>query len=313
MPNLLTHSFFAIEAYNNFLNSEELGFKIDFEAFKLGSVGPDPLFYGGVSVTSLHPLLALKKMGNKIHKSDNKTITFAYDSNLTLMSENEEKKNLLKSFYLGQLAHYILDSTTHPYIYYWSGFDDEGHLTGHYHYRHAHFEACIDSSICYIKKETSYIKNPKSMIKIGSEDLKIISECYVQVLESFFGYKIPKFYYKGAVNNMLRFASLANKKTKAFAIGPLKKMRNPNKFHEEVFNLNHLEWRHPATGEKSNKTFIDLYQEALNKFSMCLNEFKKNQSIFEAYSILESEIDFEGKKIGTVKKYKDTSETLYSE
>ena len=150
MPNFLTHHLFVQDIYLK--NNDKIDFKdrrfLKGNYFYLfwGSQGPDPLFFNGILPNNgFHPLYIKKKLGNKLHHDDFKKLLSCMLLNLEEVEE--ENKDAIKSFIFGQYAHYLLDSTCHPFIFYFSGFDENGKLTGKYHYKHAHYEMEIDVSL----------------------------------------------------------------------------------------------------------------------------------------------------------------------
>ena len=66
MPNLLAHRLFI----DNIIQCNSLEEK-EIIALRLGTQGPDPMFYHGIIPwRSWHFIIALKKIGNKLHKEN---------------------------------------------------------------------------------------------------------------------------------------------------------------------------------------------------------------------------------------------------
>lgn len=269
MPSLLTHAFFAKDAFQTLLSGESrLGDQLD--AFSLGSQGPDPLFYYGLLPKhALHLFVASKKYGNKLHHLDGTALFASLQAELDAMEEGEDKKIFL-AFCYGQFAHYLLDSTAHPYIFYWSGFDENGALTGKYHYAHAHFEGRIDASLAFERGKGELTEHPESVLSIDPRKLDVISVHFSKAVRTVFKAHLGSRYYKDALRNMKDTYVLVNKRPEEK--GLMKQLYLPRKSQPGVMNEQHLAWMHPVSGESSSASFKDLYALALGRFYKALKE-----------------------------------------
>ena len=120
MPNLLAHRLFI----DNIIQCNSLEEK-EIIALRLGTQGPDPMFYHGIIPwRSWHFIIALKKIGNKLHKENGRRF-FLELKNECEKIKNPEEKKIFAAFCFGQISHLLLDRSAHPFIYYFSGFDDD--------------------------------------------------------------------------------------------------------------------------------------------------------------------------------------------
>ncbi len=316
MPSTLTHYFFASDFLKSITDKKD--FLINNEdCFLLGTQGPDPLFFFGLlPFNGLHLFEANKKYGGQLHKSDGKRL-FRLMINETKDISNLEEKNMFLAFTYGQFAHYILDSTVHPYVYYFSGFDDGGHLSGKYHYLHPHFEARIDSSLVCLRNESEELINkPYQVIAIDDKKLDVISKHFDNVLRTYFEKKIADNIYKSAILNMracLRFTNgISAFKTKLLGKGRVGALHIPFKTNHNVLNENHLAWQDPYTGKSSVMSFNELYDLAIRKLKGNYCSLS-NELLFKDIDLLLDGLTYSGIPLGETLKYKDVKGVLLSE
>lgn len=306
MPNFLAHHLFVKDFFlenNQNLKYEDRRFlKNNFFFLMWGSQGPDPLFYNGLSFSNgIHLVTALKKVGNKLHKDDfNKLLEIMIDE---LKNVKDENKDSIKCFILGQFAHYLLDSTTHPFILYESGFNEEGRIKGKYHYKHAHFEMLIDYNLATCRNMDFFKKYPYLYLTIDKDKLKIIDSFMYRVLKRFFPeYKLYKNIYSSGAKNMFKMIKYINTgtpfRTFIFKGTSLAAMRIDKKgADDDILNLKNDIWLDPVTGDKSNLSFIDLYNEAYKKLNDVYLKIKDkdNLDVTDFKNCLNG-LDYYGKK-----------------
>lgn len=314
MPNLLAHSLIVKRFYNHenelgHLDSIDSFVKGNYDLLVLGSLGPDPLFYMGIlPFKGLHLPTALKKIGNKLHKTNGKQF-FKLLVESTYGLDNVKEKQKFEAFIFGQLAHYFLDREAHPYILYESGFDDNGRITSHYHFDHAYFETNIDCSLAQKYSITHFLTNPQDIIPDNRRNLEIIDWNLVPVLEKMFGCRLPKHMYSNAINNMKHLLKSMNHHGafKAKILGKnigLSAMHNPLEPDASTLNLDKNIWLDPCSGEKHNDSFLELHTRAFELLEACYNDILK--SGFN-YSTIEKYIDgrdYYGAEPNAVRKFK---------
>lgn len=270
MPNFLAHHLFAKDLFqlkNQDLKYEDRSFlKNNFFYLTWGSQGPDPLFYNGLNFRNgFHLITALKKTGNKLHKDN-------FEKLLSIMCEKyntikEFKTDAIKSFIVGQFAHYMLDSYTHPFILYKSGFNEEGRIKGKYHYAHAHYEMLIDASLAESRNMGFFKNYPYYYLLNDDKKFDIINKFMYEVLKAYFkDIKIYQKIYKSGAKNMCSFIKFVNTGSKArtfiFTNTSLSAMRvTKKKVEKDVLNLKNGAWLDPTTGKEEKTSFIDLYNE----------------------------------------------------
>lgn len=261
MPNLFTHHLLVKEFYEGVKPFDSF-MKNNFDCLALGTQGPDPLFYEGiVPGHMIRPKLAKAKLGNEIHRSDGTKF-------MAQLLNQEDMNDGYKAFAFGQFCHYILDRICHPFVYYMSGFDQDGKLTGKYHYSHSHFESELDVAMCLTHDFTSALKDPAKLFPADKETLEKIEKGMTGAVSELFNRKLPKDYYKNAVCNMRNAIKAINKMPefmiKVMGNFVLAGQRLPHSCDRSVLNEAHELWKHPVTGEEHHDSFEDLFQEALN-------------------------------------------------
>ncbi|MBQ9621089.1 MAG: zinc dependent phospholipase C family protein, partial [Atopobiaceae bacterium] len=111
MPSVLTHDFFGRDVYGAV--GTELGFTTtdEMDAFLLGNQGPDPLFY-----LVLNPLFDKSShVGTLMH--DEKPSELLLAMRTAIEGLDGDVRRICRAYAAGFLCHYLLDRTTHPFIF----------------------------------------------------------------------------------------------------------------------------------------------------------------------------------------------------
>lgn len=317
MPNLLAHSLVVKRLYNKFSEkdpkqSNNCFLNGNYDFLVLGSFGPDPLFYTGLLIKNgFHPFVALKKIGNKLHKTDAKAY-FRLLIQETYAIENLLEKNRFESFVFGQFAHYILDRETHPYILYESGFDSKGHISSHYHFDHAYFESNIDCALAKRYSINQFLSSPYETIPVNESNLRMLDRHIVPVLSHLFSQKhLPKKMYSDAVKNMKSLLRTMNHngKWKAKLLGKsnsLSAMYQPVDPDFSVLNEERRKWIDPTTGTVHNESFQEMYDRAYRIIEDCYQDILKLGFNYETFIKYINGMDYYGAIPGSERKYKRT-------
>lgn len=315
MPNLLAHSLVVKRLYNEADDKSQrnnsnafLHGNLDFLTW--GSLGPDPLFYMGIRpFHGLHLITALKKVGNRIHKTDGKRF-FRYLVEQVYAIDNDKEKKQFEAFVFGQFAHYILDREAHPYILYESGFDNNGHITGHYHYDHAYFETNLDCALAKKAGINRFLTNPQETIPMFQSRLEFIDVYFVPALKKTFELKkLPKHMYSNAVSNMRHFIESMNRhgKLKCFFLGKkngLAAMYQTTEPDFSVLNEDRHIWRDPCTGAESNSSFLEIHNNTYRIVKQCYEDILKNGFNYDVFKNYLNGKNYYGSELSAVRKYK---------
>lgn len=306
MPNLFAHHLLIKKLYsakvteNSFMSG-------NFESLALGTQGPDPLFYEGVMpIRAVRPRLAKAKLGNKLHRSDGSRFMALLLEQIK--SEPEAATDVFRTFVFGQFCHYILDKTCHPYIYYMSGFDEEGKLTGRYHYEHAHFESELDVCLALLNGMEDELKTPYVLFPDDTELLKTIEPGMLGAITEFFDRSLPEDYYENAVRNMRTMVKIVNKAPEA-VMKVLGKsifggLRLPRTADRRVLNPDREKWLDPVTGEEHHESFQDLFDQALQTVEAAYDRVLAQGLTMETLRPYYDGLNYKGSTPGTIMKYK---------
>lgn len=314
MPSLLTHAFFAEDFVEKHKREDSCITKYA-DVFRLGSQGPDPLFFYGIwPKRGLNIKQAKEALGSQLHKLDGNQLFSAAVEQINSI-ENEEEKQIFAAFILGQFAHYMLDSNSHLYVYYWSGFDDKGKLSGIYHYRHGHFEAVLDSVLANARRRDELTHKPQAILMISEEQLKIVNKNFVKVLEEVFSKRLPENLYADSVNNMIDIYHYAEGGTclrhVLWGHTSVAQLYIPPKGNRKVLNEERLVWKDPAEGINHKETFIELFNKAQDDMEIAYSNIKQNGLNMESLKPVMKGLNYSGVAIGKTIKYKDVEEKLY--
>ena len=311
MPALLTHQYFATLMIPQFF---DLFPYLDQQkkAVWLGSQGPDPFFfYGHAIFKSRQHTKAINAFGNKLH-SDNPLVRLPP----LLQRLPMENNPTLLAYIFGALTHYVLDRTFHPYVYYHTGFDQQGELTPPYSYAHARFEVSIDIAFIQALKLDVQEYHPKHTLSLDKPSRIAIGHLYHQV----YPLEVQSHHFFDATEDMqavmaLLFQApsfrkawislLAGKQSLPVSLMHPKKLTDS--MIDALFNLKQLPWYHPVTNVKREDSLPMLMEQAqalLLQFKPVLQAILQGKKVDESqWQSLFSAIDYDGKPIGQTFKY----------
>ncbi len=113
MPAIITHDLFGRDVLGD--ASDLLGFTAPDEkdAFLLGNQGPDPLFY-----TVVDPLMhRWTPLGGVMHRARPAALLLAMREAVERLEGHERR--VARAYMAGFACHWQLDSTMHPFVYFW--------------------------------------------------------------------------------------------------------------------------------------------------------------------------------------------------
>lgn len=272
MPNIITHTLFA-EEVQKLLDNEN--FKLRRQLFAVGSNGPDFLFFHYVTPSTCWKKTPLRKMGNELHSSHVNEFYAALLEAIRNQKNTELKEDMI-AYGAGHLCHWALDSTAHPYIFYRTG-----RCISRSADRHHRFESLIDAAMLKIRHgETIKTYNPAMEVcDLTESQMKAVVNAYYPVLKQIFDDDIRPYMIREALQNWKTMQQIFHDPngTKISALQKVEKVFGlDNKFsgfgvppvledNYDLLNLMHSQWRHPITGEVFTESFLDLYEEALQK------------------------------------------------
>ena len=208
MPSSVTHSYFGedvINKCNKYVTSKLIN---HVNYLKVFSQGPDPFFFYDFHLTKkskeVHKINRAMQH-TKINKHFLKLINYINDNGYYSNSE-------VMAYLYGQICHYTLDTTLHPYIIYFTGiYNKDNPKTFKYNGLHEEMEYYID---CYLinKRENIHPKKYKVYNKLFNIN-KFCDElnlCIDNVIKDVYGFDdASKIYYK-SIMDMKKFYHVFN-------------------------------------------------------------------------------------------------------
>ena len=295
MPSSVTHNFFSCDVHEKLNNKIKVLINPCINEYKIFAQGPDPYFFYDFHLTKRSKeiyKISKAMQHSKINKHFLSLINYIYEKKYYSNSQ-------VMAYLYGQICHYTLDSTCHPYIIYYTGFyDNKDKNTYKYNGLHEEMEYYID---CYLiwKRLNILPKNYKAYkelfdkIKFNDNLIDVIDN----VSKKVYGFdNVSKKYYK-SICDMKKFYYVFNYDKwgiKKFIYG-IMDMICPNSIikkrelsfnvdpNSKLFYLNSdkMTWHHPCDKkEKYDFSFQELYDIAIKKAVYIIEEvndmFDKN-------------------------------------
>ena len=284
MPAAITHYLFAKACADAMEGSDVLtSINQHRDVFYLGAQGPDILFFA----LGNKPL---NQLGESIHREGINRF-FAECINRVRRTASYEGKHEITAYLAGFLCHYALDTCTHPYIYYKTGFsDEEGNLIGESVKRHHFLETTIDCILSKnIEDKNAYSINIAKKIFVGKKKRALIGQFLSEMIDaSYHVFMYPEDYIKAMKDTVFIYRILRDKtggKRKFFrALGKVNKTAAEASsliHYEPVERLDYLNelhgvWYYPWDDFIDlNFSFMDLYNKAIEDSRIYINAFMK--------------------------------------
>ena len=264
---------------NEFMNSvKQYG-----DIFNLGAQGPDILLFALGNKD-------LNKMGERIHGEGIGNF-FAEGLKWIRKAAVHDGRSEIIAYMAGFICHYALDTCTHPYIYYKSGFSDEnGLLYGESITSHRFLETTIDCILCgKLEEKNPYSLNISQKLRVGSKNRALIGRFLSDVISSSYGVFIyPEDFIKAMKDIVFVYRMLRDKKgikkTIARIAGKLLRDYGAAEaliHYGPVKNLDYLNdqrnvWHYPWDDSIDiNLSFMDLFKKAAEDSRIYINAFAK--------------------------------------
>ena len=246
-------------------------------AFRLGSQGPDPLFYVGV-----HPLLhGWSKLGSSLHADDPTPLFSALARSVGEVPAHE--RPVARAWACGFLCHYLLDRAVHPLVYAQEyaicdagvpGLTrDDGSEV------HAVIESEIDEVVLFAKRGqtvASFLPH-REILRLDDVSLSVVSRLVSRVEWARTGRQLPFDVFETAVR-CFRFVQMVFDSPDGLSrsvLGRLEELVRPYSLvramsHRPIEatecdfdNHAHDVWLDPDTGVERSEDFWDLYYAAM--------------------------------------------------
>ncbi|MDY2913597.1 MAG: hypothetical protein SOV58_03050 [Candidatus Enteromonas sp.] len=308
MPAALLHRLFTEDALKDFPS--------DYPEFVFaGAQGPDPFMAYGTN-----PFLGKKDdasqinpWGSQMHRTHLKEV---YGPMLRYAYEKSGREaEILFAYIEGLLLHFTLDRLVHPYVFYRSGFDENGKYGGIYVFYHGAFESILDKT--YAKRTHRFIPPAKALPRLSEEDLLSLSQMWsacatVPLKPTAFSESYREFasvlrllYSRTGFKRKL-FRWVLGKTSKAYSLSYPASLKRFAPL--DVENASRQEWKDPCTGEVHHESIPDLLQKALKDACLVrdiVSRAKKGEDVGLLLEELEGNRDHDGEVYGEKKKYCD--------
>lgn len=256
--------------YTHYIFSDKIIKKGAKEIANIGSQGPDPLFFYGI-LSFRKNKKEVRKLGHQMHKNSPVEM-FNYMLKYAANETNKTKREILFSFIKGQMYHYILDKTVHPYVLAITNYDKKKTSNKESFKQHHVVESNMDVMIA---KTFEYNLNPKIVYDVPVVDLKLVSTMFSSMVKEI--YKLDCFddnTYANAVNDTRRIRNILysknGKKKKFFDIffkgTKISSTSHPIEVKEDYkpicFNEERTLWIDPQSGKKRYESVLELFENA---------------------------------------------------
>lgn len=284
MPDTITHYLFGLDTSKHIHSSPLYPIiKTHRSLFFVGLQGPDPMYYHDT-----HKKENFHYVGKVMHQE--KTADFLI-SCLTFAKQHIDDVSIydpLMSYISGLICHYVLDSMTHPYIFYLSGrYIEDNPDTHAYKGLHKKIEVAIDSLLLKSKfgLDAHKFRIHQHVLKLHKVPSFIV-DLYDNVLFNVYAIKNGGTIFKDSYKAFRKYYGLTYdpvgmKKALASTVtsilpGDLSSYADSFSYYKctdefvDYLNLKKSVWLHPVTGTVYTFSFEDLIHNALKVSSKLL-------------------------------------------
>ena len=311
MPAILTHDLFGRGVLPDVADLLGLGSIAEREAFLLGNQGPDPLFY-----LVIDPLMhKWSPLGGALHDCSPADLLVAMRE-AALRLEGRERQ-IARAYVAGFACHWLLDSTMHPFVYFWQngltsagvpGLDEAAGSRVH-----AEIERDFDEMVLFaVTGRTVERWRPHERALQASRDvLAAVDKVYFYVALWVFGRAIDPRTFSTAVREFRLVQRVFDSPSgrKRDALGAIERVVTRSRFSlvrsmshrarpedtSDFDNRDHLGWENPFTHERSTKSFWDLFEDARSRVLPTVDELFSAHFDVAAARELTHDLNFEGR------------------
>lgn len=310
MPDMMTHIFMGHDVLNG-LPEKNIFKKAAMQnigLFNDGLMGPDPFFYNGIFPWDRY---SLSHIGHLMHREKTGTFLLSLIGSLDTTEECLDKRT---SYLAGLICHYVLDTTAHPYIYYFSGVNSTGD-DPKYDVCHKRLEIILDMLLIRQRfKEPVHRIEKSSLLDTSDETLCAFKDASKN-LRMLYGKPVPPEEFLQSLRYMQKaiwaLRDPYGLKKPLFAL--LDRVLKTNGLYAaSVYDSRKIKsldygnrqreiWLEPSTGEPRSESFFDLYETAVGsarkKISMA-HEYLMEHAGKEDLSVLFPDISYNTGRTG---------------
>lgn len=275
MSDILNHYHCAREAFNRLPEESPMTKAIinNFDAFRLGSQGPDFLYYDLIDPHARSAHLTAQT----IHSSN---IDDFFYYGLEFSKKFPEYREAALAYLAGFSSHHALDTNTHPFIFHRTGkYNPNDKETRIYSYLHKLYEVLLDTAMTQYEYSTQAVfQSPEKVFLVSPLTLKFIEAFYDYVLPRAYSMKLPKNTIsrslKHAVRILIHCKDPAGRRKRL--VKPLERLLGEEYLLSRMFypfytneffilNINNAPWKNPVTGEVHTESYPELYHRAVDQ------------------------------------------------
>ena len=314
MPAILTHDFFGHDAL---ASAEKLMGPLgpdERDAFILGNQGPDPLFY-----LVIDPAIDKRsRVGELMHHRRPAHLLSALVA--AARSMDEPSARVARAWVAGVFCHYLLDSTMHPFVYFWQygltaagveGLDEDASGSVH-----AEVERDLDEMVLYKKLGITIADYPtySEVLECSDEALAVLDRVLAAAVLSTYGIAIAPhtmshavksfrivqriFYSPSGLTHRVAGGVERGLMGKRFSFYCAMAHRVRAQATSDFDNRERKPWRNPFTSAVSNDSFWDLYNKALEKVPSALSAMLDPSFDVDVAEMLCGGLNFSGEPVG---------------
>lgn len=274
MPAIITHHVFGEEAVtalpDGLVDGQE-----ELLAFLLGNQGPDPFFARFSTLPSR--IVTCHRLGTAMHSS--RVVDALLTARDAVGRLGKGDARLGRAFVLGLAAHYVLDSTAHPFVFAQQDavIEMDPDLEGSGSEVHAVIESDLDSWVGWQSRHATVLDNPPACELARTDRVTLVAGAILShVARVVYETRIGVGEYGASVADFEALYRLVEPatSTRAHAVGLVERIFRQHSRIEAMAhypttsddcpaaNLERRAWTNPFTGEVSHKSFADLFDDA---------------------------------------------------
>ena len=320
MPAILTHDLFGRGVLEDVADLVGMPTVAERDAFLLGNQGPDPLFY-----LRIDPLMhKWSPLGNAMHDTAPSQLLLAMREAAERLEGHE--RQIARAYVAGFACHWLLDSTVHPFVYFWQNGITSAGVPGLDKSAgsrvHAEIERDLDEMVLFslTGKTVERWRPHERALSATRATLAAVDKVYFYVSLWVFGHAIdprtfstsvhefrlvqhvfdsPRGHKRAALSSVERLACRT-----PFSLVNSMSHRNRAQDTSDFDNRDHRAWENPFTHEVSHESFWDLFDGARARVLPVVDELFSPDFDLAAARELTHDLNFEGSPRVPVEKCK---------
>ena len=313
MPAIITHDLFGRAVADDVADLMNFRSVDERDAYLLGNQGPDPLFY-----LVAHPLMGKwSKLGNAMHEASPAPLLVAMREAADQLEGRE--RAIGRAYVAGFTSHWALDSTMHPFVYFWQEGLTRAGVPGldasDSQKVHAEIERDWDEMALFslTGKTVAELRPYREVLVASPEVLSCVDKLYFYVALWVFGQPVDPQTFSMSVREFRLiqhlFYSAGGKKR--LVLGGAERLFTHGRYSlyramshrvrpeatSDFDNRAHAEWENPFTHARSTSDFWQLFEGAQARVLPLIDEVVISGADVAATRLLTGDLNFEGNPV----------------